>query len=193
MFIVFVQHKISSISFSKCETRRKNKEKTAHFINKNIAITWYNNQKMNRIDGPAHVFYNENEQIYEERWYKCGNLHRIDGPAVVAYYKNGNARHKSWHEYGKMYRKYGPLAIKYLENGNVSSEWWHEDSDLSGIGKYESITHFKNCNMRVDTWTDFHGKNPSVVIYEKDRSEMSCEHGREYQAKGPIRIRYSEI
>jgi len=58
-------------------------------------IRWYQNGKLNRIDGPAI----EGEDGYKA-WCRNGKFHRIDGPAVKC-----SNRAKFWFINGKEYSK----------------------------------------------------------------------------------------
>ncbi len=56
--------------------------------NKKILDYYYLNNKLNRINGPSEVWYDENGNIIKEYYYKDGKLHREDGPAMINYIEN---------------------------------------------------------------------------------------------------------
>ena len=79
-------------------------------------ITWYQNGKLHRLDGPAL------ERVDGDKfWYQNGKLHRLDGPAIEEYL-NGD---KAWYQNGLLHRLDGP-AIEYL-NGD---KFWFQNGLL---------------------------------------------------------------
>jgi hypothetical protein len=74
--------------------------------------TWYLNDQLHRVDGPAV----ERTNGYKA-WYLNGQLHRADGPAVEL--SNGT---KSWYLNDRRHRESGP-AVEYADGGNA----WYQN------------------------------------------------------------------
>lgn len=64
--------------------------------------TWYNDIEKHRTDGPARVWYTNNDKIYREDWYINNKRHRIDGPATINYYDSGETEDENWFVNGNM-------------------------------------------------------------------------------------------
>lgn len=73
---------------------------------------WFLNDKLHRVDGPAHD--TNNLKI----WYLNGVLHRDDGPA----FEHERGR-KEWIVHGKHHREDGPA----VEDSIHGDEWWFDD------------------------------------------------------------------
>ena len=78
---------------------------------------WYQNDKLQRLDGPAV----ENASGYRS-WYQNGQRHRVDGPAV----ENASG-YRFWYQNGQLHRTDGPA----IENASGYREWWIEDKKLT--------------------------------------------------------------
>ena len=77
-----------------------------YYNNGNIkSISYYVNNKLHRLDGPAYISYYENGNIEYEGYYVHGKRHRLDGPAYSAYCEDGSVE-----------------IQKYFINGNVCNE-----------------------------------------------------------------------
>jgi hypothetical protein len=70
--------------------------------------TWYLNDQLHRVDGPAVERTNGSKA-----WYLNGQLHREDGPAVES--ADGT---KSWYLNGQLHREDGP-AVEYADFANA--------------------------------------------------------------------------
>jgi len=79
--------------------------------------SWYLNDKLHRIDGPAYEGA-DGSKI----WYHDNKLHRVDGPAVD--WADGS---KEWWLDGKLHRTNGP-AVEYADG---TKEWYLDDTKLT--------------------------------------------------------------
>ena len=78
---------------------------------------WYQNNKLNRLDGPA-VEYTDGDRY----WYQNDQRHRLDGPAIE--YANGD---RVWYQNGQRHRLDGP-AVEWV---NGHREWWIKGKQLT--------------------------------------------------------------
>ena len=96
---------------------------------------WYQNDQLQREDGPAIEYANG-----DKHWYQNDQLHREDGPAVE--YAIGT---KKWYQNDQLHREDGP-AIEYA-NGN--KQYWIKGNQLT---ENQHSNHFiaflikKNCS-----------------------------------------------
>jgi hypothetical protein len=87
--------------------------------------SWYLNDELHRIDGPA-VEYSSGTKY----WHLNNKLHREDGPAVEC--ANGT---KGWYLNGKLHREDGP-AVEY-HNGH--KEWHLNDVEYTKQDYYREL------------------------------------------------------
>jgi antitoxin component YwqK of YwqJK toxin-antitoxin module len=78
-----------------------------------------------RTDGPAHVYYFDNDDGYKEIYFIHGTIHRDSGPAIINYYSNGNVESESYYANGKLHRLDGPAIIRYDLVGLMVEEFYY--------------------------------------------------------------------
>lgn len=78
-------------------------------------------------DGPAYIFYFDENKVKQEIWYKNGLVHREnDEPAIIEYYENGNIKQKQWYVDGNLHREKKPAYIDYDENQKIILEKYYD-------------------------------------------------------------------
>lgn len=89
------------------------------------AQEWIFHGELHRWDGPAQIFFSNNE-IYRESWYNHGKKHRIGGPAIIEWtdYNRTHLRVEEWWIHGILHREDGPSYSLWYGNGSVASIRW---------------------------------------------------------------------
>ncbi len=67
--------------------------------------SYYLNDKLHRIDGPAAIFYYDDYKLQYQYYCLNGKLHRTDGPAEIFYCKNGQIQCENYWVEGNKYSK----------------------------------------------------------------------------------------
>lgn len=115
---------------------------TSPYTGRIMFVSWYENNRPHRVDGPAVLMFNNNGGLESETWCRRGQSHRKDGPAHVKYYPDGGVSRENWYYNGEQHRLDGPAVTEYWDTGVVSCrEWWRD-------GKY--------CNPNGPAWVNYH-------------------------------------
>jgi hypothetical protein len=69
--------------------------------------------------------YNAVEYIKENQWWQNNLLDRADGPAIVIYGVFG-IRYEAWYARGYLHRDNGPAIVEYDDHGVAASEQWYQ-------------------------------------------------------------------
>ena len=108
---------------------------------------WKKNNIIHKDNGPAKIYYNEDETIDREIWYYNGIIHRIDGPAKIYYHENGIVDTEIWFKNGKRYRENGPIHINYDEYGNILLESWYGELKYRNDGPIYISYYYPDNNI----------------------------------------------
>lgn len=117
-------------TISKKEIVRIEKEYTivttqkSFYIYEKYSIEFKIDGKFSKSDGPAHIGYDEFDNIRAEWWYKNGKLHRNDGPSLIEYRENGIKSYESWSINDKGFNSNRPIWIQYRKNGKIKEQEW---------------------------------------------------------------------
>ena len=89
-------------------------------------LAYYNQQgQRHREDGPADIWYYNNESIRSEWYYINGRKHREDGPAVIWYNDDGSIHNEGYYINGLGHREDGPGYIRYNKDGSIDYEEYY--------------------------------------------------------------------
>ena len=73
-----------------CRTRSHVSTNIKDYFGNNYRIKyWVKNGKIQRLHGPAKIWYYETGLIKSESWYENDKIHRLNGPAEIWYYETG--------------------------------------------------------------------------------------------------------
>ena len=78
---------------------------------------WYANGRPHRLDGPARVWADGDQE-----WWTNGQRHRLDGPAFI-----GADGYQAWYKQGQRHRASGPAIVYH--DGTV--EYWINNAPVT--------------------------------------------------------------
>lgn len=132
-------------------------------------ISYYEDKKLNRKNGPADILFFSNGMIEYMEYYNEGKYHREDGPAIVAFFENGNLDFKEYFINGKQHRESGPAHVRYHNCGVIGREYY----------MINGIKHREN--------------GPAAIRYDERGNKVFEEYyneGKVHREDGPATIFY---
>lgn len=117
------------------------------------ARKWYQNGKLDRVHGPAHIWYHTTGSIGGERWHLNGECHRVGGPAFTSYF-DGSVVTEQWFKNGELDRDDGPAWIDYLEYGVLHHERWYQRGLLHRVDGPAHVHYYTD--EEVDSMKQVH-------------------------------------
>lgn len=118
---------------------------------------YYQNGVTHRLDGPASISCDKEDNIFSEEYVIEGKLHREDGPAFLYYDKANGVYSEEYYMYDTLHRDDGPAVICYDDLNNVYSEEYYQNGITHRIDG-PAYTHYDIANDIYTEEYHFNGK-----------------------------------
>lgn len=102
------------------------------------------------MDDSQITYYKYSNQKLRETWYNNDQIHRLGGPADIDYYENGAIKAEHWLVNGRNHRFDGPAHIHYSDNNYIiSNHWWINGEIIETPFDNYPLTHEQLIEMKL--------------------------------------------
>ena len=175
-------------------SRTYTKQCTLHSFNDQPAVVYnngscayYTNDSLDRKNGPASIYINENGKKHE--YYKDGNRHREGGPAIIRYDLQDNILSEEYFINGQRHREDGPAFISNSDpHGQLRI--WYMYNEIKRSDDGPTIIFPNGVHMWLKNDTIHRDNGPAIVHIQNDKIILEEYHvnGVRHRIDGPAVI-----